>query len=157
MWSFKLTPLYTFTTWRGTTSFHVRVCVCVCVCLRVCLCVCVYVFTENERRCSKLSSARRNEEYCKLYGATDRQTDESSSKKEYQNKGTRGSGSECEVERGRPCGKNRPAQVDRHSVSVGLKNRREMNGATEGPLGRHVLEKSWRTMVTNRQNPVRLA
>jgi len=29
------------------------------------------VATEKERRCSKLSSGKWNEEYCKLYGATD--------------------------------------------------------------------------------------
>jgi len=32
------------------------------------------VVTEKERRCSKLSSGKWNEEYCKLYGATDRLT-----------------------------------------------------------------------------------
>jgi hypothetical protein len=43
--------------------------------------------------------------------------------------------------------------MDRHSVSMGLKNRREENGATEDPLGRHVLKRSRRSVGTNRQKP----
>jgi hypothetical protein len=88
---------------------------------------------------------------------SDRQTDEISNKKEYLNKGTRGSGSQFEVGTGRPCGKNGPVQVDRRSVSVGPKNRWEVNGTTEDLLGRHVLESNRRTVVTNRQKPVRIA
>ena len=59
---------------------------------------------------------------------SNRQTDESSNKKEYQSKGTRGSGWQSEVEMGRPCGKNGPAQMDRHCINVGRTDRQRRNG-----------------------------
>ena len=88
---------------------------------------------------------------------SDRRTEESSNKKGNQNKGTCGSGSQSEVGRRRQGGKNGSAQMDRHSVGMGIKSRREENGAREDPLSRHVLERSRRTVVTNRQKPVLMA
>ena len=78
----------------------------------VCMYSCMYVRTCVHKEGKKMLQTfqrKMNEEYCKLYGAKERRTDESSNKKEYQNKGTRGSGSQSAVELGRPCGKNGPA------------------------------------------------
>jgi hypothetical protein len=77
-------------------------------------------------------------------------------RKEDQHEGHRGSGSHSEVEMGRPCGKNGPAQMGTHYINVGRKNRQKENWVTEDLMGRHVKESSRRTMVMNSQKPERL-
>jgi hypothetical protein len=60
----------------------------------------------------------------------ERQSDECWSKVENQREGHRDSGSQSQVEMGRPCGRNGPAQMGTGYINVGRKNRQKENGAT---------------------------
>jgi hypothetical protein len=86
------------------------------------------IFTRGEGKTVLQTFQRKMERRILQIVCSDRQTDESSNKKENQNNGTRGSGSQSEVKRRRPYGKNEPVQVDRHCNSVGRTDRRRRNG-----------------------------
>jgi hypothetical protein len=61
-----------------------------------------------------------------------------------------------QVEMGRTCGKNVPAQIGIGNNSVGRKNRQEENWATGNQMSRHVQESSRRTVVTSRRKLERM-
>jgi len=85
----------------------------------------------------------------------ERQSDECWNKEEKQHEGHRGSGSQSQVEIGRPSGKNGLAQMGTRYVSVRPKYWQEENWVIEDQMRRHVQESN-RTVVKSSQKPDRI-
>jgi hypothetical protein len=76
--------------------------------------------------------------YIKFAICMERQSDDCWLKAENQHEGHPDSGWQAQMEMGRPCGKNGPAQIGTRYISVGRKDRQKEKEETEDPVGRHI-------------------